>query len=209
MKFTIDEKVSLKHKLTIPEVLAALSVRQAKNYEEMMENLFNREILVQKGDKTLITQHWSDVLDEVICDSSGSYGSDDRLLNLAIEMRECFPKGKMRDRFGRETPYYYRCNNNEVIKKLKKFFAQFGNYPDEEIIDATKRYVAANSRNNYANMRLIKYFILKDALKQGEDGNDHVEQISDLATFLENKEENTTTSILPGVNSEDWTTRLV
>ena len=201
MKFTIDEKVSLKHKLTIPEVLAALSVRQAKNYEEMMENLFNREILVQKGDKTLITQHWSDVLDEVICDSSGSYGSDDRLLNLAIEMRECFPKGKMRDRFGRETPYYYRCNNNEVIKKLKKFFAQFGNYPDEEIIDATKRYVAANSRNNYANMRLIKYFILKDALKQGEDGNDHVEQISDLATFLENKEEESTkmTSI-----SDDW-----
>ena len=202
MKFTIDEKVSLKHKLTIPEVLAALSVRQAKNYEEMMENLFNREILVQKGDKTLITQHWSDVLDEVICDSSGSYGSDDRLLNLAIEMRECFPKGKMRDRFGRETPYYYRCNNNEVIKKLKKFFAQFGNYPDEEIIDATKRYVAANSRNNYANMRLIKYFILKDALKQGEDGNDHVEQISDLATFLENKEEET--SISMATPSDDW-----
>ena len=57
MKFTIDEKVSLKHKLTIPEVLAALSVRQAKNYEEMMENLFNREILVQKDDKILITQH--------------------------------------------------------------------------------------------------------------------------------------------------------
>ena len=201
MKFTIDEKVSLKHKLTIPEVLAALSVRQAKNYEEMMENLFNREILVQKGDKTLITQHWSDVLDEIICDSSGSYGNDDRLLNLAIEMRECFPKGKMRDRFGRETPYYYRCNNNEVIKKLKKFFAQFGNYPDEEIIGATKRYVAANSRNNYANMRLIKYFILKDALKQGEDGNDHVEQISDLATFLENKEEESTkmTNI-----SDDW-----
>jgi hypothetical protein len=141
------------------------------------------------------------VLDEVICDSSGSYGSDDRLLNLAIEMRECFPKGKMRDRFGRETPYYYRCNNNEVIKKLKKFFAQFGNYPDEEIIDATKRYVAANSRNNYANMRLIKYFILKDALKQGEDGNEHVEQISDLATFLENKEDE---SIKMTSISDDW-----
>ena len=202
MKFTIDEKVSLKHKLTIPEVLAALSVRQAKNYEEMIENLFNREVLVQHGDKTLITQHWSDVLDEIICDSSGSYGSDDRLLNLAIAMRECFPKGKMKDRFGRETPYYYRCNNNEVIKKLKKFFTQFGNYSDEEILDATKRYVATNSRNNYANMRLIKYFILKDAVKQGEDGENHVEQVSDLATFLENKEEET--SISMATSSDDW-----
>lgn len=202
MKFTIDDKISLKHKLTVPEVLAALSVRQAKNYEEMMENLFNREVLVQQGDKTLVTQHWSDVLDEIICDSSGSYGSDERLLNLAVAMRECFPKGKMKDRIGRETPYYYRCNNNEVIKKLKKFFAQFGNYPDEEILDATKRYVATNSRNNYANMRLIKYFILKDAVKQGEDGKDHVEQVSDLATFLENKEEES--PISKTASSDDW-----
>ena len=50
-------------------------------------------------------------------------------------------------------------------------------------------------------VKCIKYFILKDALKQGEDGNDHVEQISDLATFLENKEEESTkmTNI-----SDDW-----
>jgi hypothetical protein len=50
---------------------------------------------------------------------------------------------------------------------------------------------------------------MKNPTKQDVDGNGYVEQISDLATFLENKEENTTTSILPGVNSEDWTTRLV
>jgi hypothetical protein len=38
-------------------------------------------------------------------------------------------------------------------------------------------------------MRLIKYFILKDDVRPSEDGQGHVEQISDLATFLENKEE--------------------
>ena len=34
-------------------------------------------------------------------------------------MRECFPQGKMPG-----TAYYYRCNNAEVVKKLKKFFVQ-------------------------------------------------------------------------------------
>jgi hypothetical protein len=49
-------------------------------------------------------------------------------------------------------------------------------------------------------MRLIKYFILKDDVKPSEDGTGHVEQISDLATFLENKE-----SEEEGVNtSSDW-----
>ena len=204
MKITIDEKVCLKHKMTLPEVLAVLSVRTAKNHEQMMENLFNREVLVQINDKTMITQHWSDVVDEILCDSSGAAGlDDDRLLNLAKKMRELFPQGKMRDRHGRETTYYYRCNNSEVVKKLKKFFTQFGNYSDDEILDATRRYVAANSRNGYQNMRLIKYFILKDAVKQGEDGDSHIEQVSDLATFLENNEEEA------GVNNADWTVKLV
>jgi hypothetical protein len=115
-------------------------------------------------------------------------------------MRECFPQGKMRDKFGRETPYYYRCNNPEVIKKLKKFFTQFGNYSDEDIISATKRYVASFN-GNYAGMRLIKYFILKDAVKQGEEGS-HVEQVSDLLTFLENGESEEEVVI----NNGDWLT---
>jgi hypothetical protein len=50
-------------------------------------------------------------------------------------------------------------------------------------------------------MRLIKYFILKDDVRPSEDGTGHVEQISDLATFLENRE-----SEEEEVNTnEDWT----
>ena len=121
------------------------------------------------------------------------------LLELAKKMRELYPQGKMRDRYGRPTPYYYRCNNSEVVKKLKKFFTIFDNVSDEEILDATKRYVAS-FQGNYTGMRLIKYFILKDDVKPSEDGQGHVEQISDLATFLENKE-----SGEDGVNTqEDW-----
>lgn len=185
MKITIDEKVCLKHKMTPQEVLIALAVRVG-GFEDSIENMVSREILID--DKTYkVTQHWSDVLDEIISDSSGKVEkSDEELLELAKQMRELYPQGKMKDRYGRMTPYYYRCNNSEVVKKLKKFFTIFGNIPDEDILDATKRYVAS-FQGNYTGMRLIKYFILKDDVKPGEDGN-HVEQISDLATFLENKE---------------------
>lgn len=190
MKITIDEKVCLKHKMTIPEVLMALALRSCE--ENTIENMLNREILVVKEeglfeDAYRVTQRWSDVLDEILCDSSQTCEKTDKeLLELATKMRECYPQGKMKDRLGRQTPYYYRCNNAEVVKKLKKFFMLFGNYPDEDLISATKRYVASFN-GNYSGMRLIKYFILKDDVRQGEDGN-HVEQISDLLTFLENKE---------------------
>jgi hypothetical protein len=191
MKITIDEKVCLKYKMTVPEVLMALALRSCE--ENTIENMLNREILVVKEeglfeDAYRVTQRWSDVLDEILSDSSGKVEkSDEELLELAKQMRELYPQGKMKDRYGRMTPYYYRCNNSEVVKKLKKFFTVFGNVSDEDILDATKRYVAS-FQGNYSGMRLIKYFILKDDVKPSEDGTGHVEQISDLATFLENKE---------------------
>ena len=186
MKITIDEKVCIKHKMTVQEVLIALIMRMGK-VPDTIENMLNREILVDTGEYQ-VTQHWSDVLDEIISDSSGKVEkSDKELLELAKQMRELYPQGKMKDRYGRMTPYYYRCNNGEVVKKLKKFFTIFGNYSDEELLDATRRYVAS-FQGNYTGMRLIKYFILKDDVKPSEDGQGHVEQISDLATFLENKE---------------------
>ena len=199
MKITIDEKVCLKHKMTLSEFLLALAFRTAK--EEDIHNMVNREILVRQSGQYLVTQHWSDVLDEILCDSSGSIDrSDEELLELAKKMRAAYPEGKMKNRFGQETPYYYRCNNPEVVKKLKKFFTLFGNYTDEEIIDATKRYVASCHGDYNGKLRLIKYFILKDAVKETEDGN-HVEQVSDLLSFLENKESEEEVVV---TNSDDW-----
>ena len=180
MKITIDEKVCTKHKMTPVEVLFALAIRASESPQGELLNMENREILVKDRDVYRVTQHWSDVLDEIISDSY------EELLELAKQMRELYPQGKMKDRYGRLTPYYYRCNNGEVIKKLKKFYTIFGSVSDEDILDATRRYVAS-FQGNYTGMRLIKYFILKDDVKPGEDGN-HVEQVSDLATFLENKE---------------------
>lgn len=188
MKLIIDEALCSKHKMTITEVLLALAVRSSENLQGELLNMQNREILVNDKGIYKVTQHWSDVLDELLSDSSGaSEKTDEQLIMLAKQMREIFPQRKMLDRLGRPTPYYYRCNTSEVVRKLKKFFTIFGNIPDSDIIDATKRYVAS-FQGDYTGMRLIKYFILKDDVKPSEDGTGHVEQISDLATFLENKD---------------------
>jgi hypothetical protein len=194
--------------MTVPEVLLALAIR-AQGSTDVLENMVNREILIRPNEKAplvtyLVTQHWSDILDEIIADSSGKIEkSDEELIQLAQKMRELYPQGKMKDRFGRMTPYYYRCNNAEVVRKLKKFFTVFGDVKDNDILDATRRYVAS-FQGNYTGMRLIKYFILKDDVKPSEDGAGHVEQISDLATFLENIEEGEE----EGTN-DDWTTKLI
>lgn len=204
MKIIIDDKVCLKHKMTLNEVLIALAVR-TERLEDNLENMVKREILVEDNTYYQVTQHWSDVLDEILCDSSqGNKRSDNELIELALKVMECFPKQKMRDKFGRETPYYYRCNKSEVSKALKRFFTQFGDYPDGDIVDATKRYVAS-FKGNYSGMRLAKYFIMKNPVKQDAEGRGYVEQISDLLTFLENKESEEVVE----VNTDSWTSRLI
>jgi hypothetical protein len=201
MKITIDEKICLKHKMTLNEVLIALAVR-TERLEDNLENMVAREILVD-NEHYQVTQHWSDVIDEIICDSSqGCKKTDSELVELALRVMQCFPEGKMKDRFGRPTPYYYRCNKSEVSKALKRFFTQFGSeYSDDAIVNAAKRYVASFN-GNYTGMRIAKYFIMKNPTKQDENGKGYVEQVSDLLTFLENggSEEEVV------INNDDWLT---
>lgn len=203
MKITIDEKVCLKHKMTPQETLFALAIRSG-DHKQDINNMVNREILVWDNGYLKITQHWNDVLDEILADSSGNVEkSDKELKELATKMRELYPEGRMLDcRTGRPTPYYFRCNVPEIIKKLKTFFTRYGSqYSNEEILDATRRYVASYHGNyQQKGFRLIKYFILKDDVKQGPDGN-YVESLSPLLDFLSNKE-----SEEEGVEttSDDW-----
>ena len=192
MKIIIDEKVCLKHKLTPEEVLLTLAIRSSKDLQKVFDNLVNREVLVNREGKYYVTQRWSDEIDEILCDSIGEV-SDDRINNLAEELRDCYPKGKMPN-----TPYYYRCNSREVRQKLKKFFTLYGKYSDEELIDATKRYIASFN-GNYKYLPLIKYFIMKNKKVMDEDGSYHVVEVSPLADFLENKEDNNVATA-----SDDW-----
>ena len=190
MKIIIDEKVCLKFKLTLPEALFALAVRYMDSIDTI-PNMLKREIIVedQSCDWFTVTKKWSDILDKIMR-NSGGIQDEERLNNLAEKMREAYPKGAIIDqRTGKPTSFKFRCNSKELAVKLKAFFTRYGDYSDEDILDAEKRYVAQwNGNYQKPGFRQLKYFIFKDEKKEGPDGS-YVETISDLLTFLENKEE--------------------
>ena len=196
MKITIDEKVCLKHKMTIEEMLFALAIRNSKNPSHTINNMTLREILVRDDESYAVTQHWSDVLDEILVGSGGCTKTDEELKSLAKKMIDAYPHGAMIDRrTGRPTTYYFQCNNAEVRNKLKSFFNRYDVYSDEEILDAEKRYVARwNGNYQQPGFRQLKYFIFKVDKETGE-------VTSPLLDFLENKESEGEVVV---TNSDDW-----
>lgn len=193
MKVQIDESICLQKGLSLNEVMIALTVKTGK-FKENIDSMVTRGILLDHNGHYTLNPEWEKVVDEILKASVGNVPSNERLLKLAAKMRACFPEGKMPG-----TAYYYRCNNGEVTKKMQKFFAQYGDYSDEEVVDACKRFVASFN-GNFRYLPLIKYFIFKFKDEKDEDGNVHRVEHSPLADYLENKEEE-------GVvidNSDDW-----
>lgn len=192
MKITLDEKTCLKNKLTLQEALIATAVSMG-NYKSVFDNMINRHVLGIMGQS--IDSKWKDTIKNLMD------AEDGRFETLATKVQECFPKQKMMYANGTASPFYFRCNKTEIKNKLKKFLTIYGEVADEDIIDATKRYVASYAPKGYRGMRLAKYFIMKDDRKLMADDEIHVEEISDLATFLENKTEDTSSDIVDG---DDW-----
>lgn len=192
MKITLDEKTCLKNKLTLQEALIAAAVSMG-NYKSTFDNMINRHVLGIMGQS--VDSKWKDTIKNLID------AEDERFEALATKVQECFPKQKMMYANGTASPFYFRCNKTEIKNKLKKFLTIYGEVSDEDIIDATKRYVASYAPKSYRGMRLAKYFIMKDDRKLMADDEVHVEEISDLATFLENKTEDTPSDIVDG---DDW-----
>lgn len=192
MKITLDEKTCLKNKLTLQEALIAAAVSMGK-YRDTINNMVNRGILVR--DSSTLSSDWESTINKL------TDNEDSRYEELALQVQACFPKQKMINPNGLTSPFYFRCNKGEIKNKLKKFIEVYGEVSDEDILDATKRYVASYAPKGYRGMRLAKYFIIKDDRKLSADDEVHVEQLSDLATFLENKTEDTSSDIVDG---DDW-----
>lgn len=196
-KIEIDEAKCLKLGLTLQETLIALAISMGK-YKETATNMVNRGILTLdlfKQGSPDITSKWKSKVDSILS------SDEQRLEVLALKVQECFPKQKMMYANGRESPFYFRCNKAEIKNRLKKFLTVYGDVSDDDIIDATKRYVNTYAPKGYIGMRLAKYFIIKDDRRLTDNDEIHVEQLSDLATFLENKTEDKPQDIVDG---DDW-----
>lgn len=186
MKFTIDENACKKVRLSVPEALMIILVRSGVDLKELVDKMKEKQMLVEDinllGSSLSVTQRWSDLCDSALLSVDKDIPQKTRMENLAKSLMEVFPEGKKEG-----TSQYWRGNSRDVTLKLQKFFKLYGNkYTDEQIISAAKRYVEAhNGRHQY--MRVLKYFIMKNERKEDSEGIGYIEEVSDLAAYIENE----------------------
>lgn len=183
MKYCIEENIAKRHHLSINELLGLMLFKNGCNPQQLINRMLERELIIQDmfGNYN-ITKQWDDELQKILLESDVEIPKDNDLNYLVGQLREIFPKGI------KTGSAAWRGNKREITTRLQKFFKIYDKYTDEEIIAATKKYVESFN-GNYTYMRILKYFIMKDEVKIGEDGR-YVEQVSELANFLENEMEN-------------------
>ena len=185
MKITIDENACKKVKLSLPEVLMITLVRTGVNIETLLKQMKEKQILIEEhtilGTNLLVTQRWSDLSDRALLSADKSVPDNKRLENLAKSLMEIFPAGKKEG-----TSQYWKGNLRDNTLRLAKFFKLYGDkYTDEQMIEAAKNYVSSHN-GKYQYMRVLKYFIWKDTRKVNSEGEGYIEEVSDLAAFIEN-----------------------
>ena len=181
MDININEEICKKYGLDVSEVLAVLLIKTCNDIPKLFSILEEKEIVVRdllQG--YMVTQRWDDVVSTILLDSDVKAPSPDRLENLATQLMEIFTKQK---KLG--TCHYFRGNRKDIILRLKKFFKLYGKYTDEQIVTAAKKYVESFN-GDYSYMRILKYFIWKDEVKINSEGDRYVDEVSDLANWIEN-----------------------
>ena len=196
MTISINEEICKKNGLDMSELFAILLIKSCEDLAKLFQSMEDRKILVKDLFKGyMITQRWDDVVSSILLASDKSSQSPERHKNLTLKLMEQFPKEKKAG-----TCHYFRGNKKDNILRLKKFFKLYGKYTDQQIIDAAKRYVSSFN-GNYSYMRVLKYFIWKDDVKTDADGNRYVDEVSDLANWIENAGQEDSMN-------NDWTSTL-
>ena len=185
MKITIDEDACKKMNLSLSEVLMITLIKTGVNIETLLKQMKEKQMLIEEhallGTNLLVTQRWSDLSDKALLSADKSVPDNKRLENLAKALMEIFPAGKKEG-----TSQYWKGNLRDNTLRLAKFFKLYGDkYTDEQLIEAAKNYVSSHN-GKYQYMRVLKYFIWKDARKVNSEGESYIEEVSDLAAFIEN-----------------------
>lgn len=198
MNYIINEDICREKGMDLPSLLAVLLVKTGVNITELFNNLINKGILVKdiSSDGFLVTQNWDSICSDILLSADKTVPSEDQLLPLVNSLMEIFPSGKKEG-----TTIYWKGNKKDNRERLQKFFKLYGNkYSNEQILEAAKKYVASFN-GQYTYMRALKYFIWKDEKKIGSDGKRYIEEVSDLASYIENAGQEESLN-------NDWTSTL-
>ena len=127
----------------------------------------------------------------------GISGGEDSKDETALEktLKSIYPKGKKDG-----TAFYWTEGPFLIHRRLLQFTGKFGSFSDKDIAEATRMYVESFN-GDYRYMKLLKYFIFKNDIKPGEDGNNEIQFTSELYNYLTNSEGS-------APENRDWTTSM-
>ena len=196
MNININEKVCEENNLSVPKALALAAIQYStpKDYEELIKEglitKYNGSMFEPERRYSLMNKA-EELLTKIIINSDSNVTKRSTSIEeLADKLRDIYPNGKIVN-----SNYYYRCNRQDIINKLKTFFKMYGTkYTDEQIINATQKYIDSFN-GNYTYLKLLKYFIWKDERLKGES----VQSL--LADFIENENSE-------DITNTDWTVEL-
>jgi hypothetical protein len=109
----------------------------------------------------------------------GLFGKQsDDILELTKKFRELFPASI------RTGGYLVKSSESDIANKLRKFMKNYKNVTQEQILEATRRFVARKRQEGWQYMKTASYFIYKD--------NESVlaAEIENLQTTIEPKSNN-------------------
>ena len=188
-RLTIDKGVLTRENMDVGDFLFTLLYILGYRAEDLEDDMLKRETAKFEFGKVVPTLYTIARVKRIIASANAPEMSKEDMVELAKEMKAMFPKGFMMDGIPwTEGPVL-------IVQRLEGFIRRFGNYPAEDILKATERYVAAKRNTPY--MKSLKNFIFKEV--EQSDGTTDLQ--SDLYNFLENPD-----SLLNPL--EDWTVEL-
>lgn len=180
MKIIFSEEGLNKNHTTLGELLVLLLINNKINIDTVVQSLVSKGYITNWGKPPQSFYDWclmpkaTDLITSIALDSE-QIAPEERLNRLAEKLKEIFPRGKKDG-----TSLYWSEGKSLIVKRLKGFIKKYGEYTDDQIINATKKYVESFN-GDYTFMRTLKYFIYKNVVNAGE-----IEYSSDLLNYIEN-----------------------
>ena len=177
MRFSIDSNIIEQQGLTMKEFIVLLYYLIGEEdilNESICNDLWERNFLIKTEKGYIINNNILSQVEGWLAMSAIPERTKEGLTRLAERMIQEYPTGKKAG-----TTFYWRGSVAQIAERLGVFFKKYGtHYTDDQIVNATKKYVESFN-GDYRFMHLLKYFINKKDPLTKEDN-------SELLSYLEN-----------------------
>lgn len=193
MRTVIDIEIIENYGLTLDEFMLIMVVGNKIDFTTAEKTLREKKLIMRSSEPPLnvsLTKKACTLYEDIVMEASKMLDNPKKYENLAKKLIDIYPKG------WKDGTYQWVEGPILVARRLQMFELKYGKYSDEDIVNATQRYV--NIMFGKPEMRLLKYFIFKE--KQTSTGE--YESSSDLYGMLTNKQDTL-------FEADEWKTELV